>query len=106
MIMRIHLGCDLRFELPQTTPMIATLTVHFSRVSDLEHPDYLLTEPSVPVEGYRDGFGNWCSRLVGPPGTFVLGTDVIVRDSGRADGVELSSIQHQFQHLPAETVLF
>jgi hypothetical protein len=23
--MRIHLGCDLRFELPQTTPMIATL---------------------------------------------------------------------------------
>ena len=62
--MRIHVGCELRFEFPQTTPMIATLNVHFSRVSELERPDYLITNPSVPVEGYRDSFGNWCSRLV------------------------------------------
>jgi hypothetical protein len=54
--MRIHVGCELRFEFPQTTPMIATLNVHFSRVSELERPDYLITNPSVPVEGYRDGF--------------------------------------------------
>ena len=52
--MRIHVGCELRFEFPQTTPMIATLNVHFSRVSELERPDYLITNPSVPVEGsYR-----------------------------------------------------
>ena len=31
--MRIHIGCELSFEFPQTTPMIATLNVHFSRVS-------------------------------------------------------------------------
>jgi hypothetical protein len=37
--MRIRLGCDLRFEFPETTPMIATLNVHFLRVSELEHPD-------------------------------------------------------------------
>jgi hypothetical protein len=53
-IMRIRLGCDLRFEFPQTTLMIATLNVHLSRVSELEHPDYLATNPSVPIEGYRD----------------------------------------------------
>jgi hypothetical protein len=34
--MRIHVGCELSFEFPQTTPMIATLNVHFSRVSELE----------------------------------------------------------------------
>jgi hypothetical protein len=28
--------CELSFEFPQTMPMIATLNVHFSRVSDLE----------------------------------------------------------------------
>ena len=77
--MRIHVGCELRFEFPQTTPMIVTLNVHFSRVSELERPDYLITNPSVPVEGYRDSFGNWCSRLVAPSGHFSLGTDAIIR---------------------------
>ena len=80
--MRIHVGCKLRFEFPQTTPMIATLNVHFSRVSELERPDYLITNPSVPIEGYRDSFGNWCSRLVAPSGHFSLGTDAIIRDLG------------------------
>ena len=49
--MRIHVGCELCFEFPQTTPMIVTLNVHFSRVSELRHPDYLTTNPSVPIEG-------------------------------------------------------
>ena len=48
--MRIHLGCELRFEFPQTTPMIVTLNVHFSRVSELERPDHLITNPSVPID--------------------------------------------------------
>ena len=57
--MRIRVGCELTFEFPQPTPMIACLNVHFSRFSDLERPDYLVTNPPVPVEGYRDSFGNW-----------------------------------------------
>ena len=77
-LMRIHVGCKLRFEFSQTTPMIATLNVHFSRVSEMERPDYLITNPSVPIEGYRDSFGNWCSRLVAPSGHFSLGTDAII----------------------------
>jgi hypothetical protein len=56
--MRIHVGCEMTYELGQVTPMIAMLNVHSSRVSDLEQPDYLITTPSVPVEGYRDSFGN------------------------------------------------
>jgi hypothetical protein len=39
--MRIRVGCDLGFDFPQTIPMIVTLNVHFSRFSDLEHPDHL-----------------------------------------------------------------
>ena len=78
--MRIHVGCELSFEFPQATPMIVMLNVHFSRFSDLERPDNLITTPSVPVEGYRDSFGNWCSRLVAPAGRFSLGTDAVVRD--------------------------
>jgi len=105
-IMRIHVGCELSFDFPQTMPMIATLNVHFSRFSDLERPDHLMTKPSIPVEGYRDGFGNWCNRLVAPAGRFTLGTDAIVRDPGASDPVDLNALQHQVQHLPAETLLF
>ena len=72
--MRIQVGCELTFDFPQSTPMIACLNVHFSRVSDLERPDYLVTNPAVPIEGYRDSFGNWCNRLVAPAGRFTLGT--------------------------------
>ena len=81
--MRIRVGCEMTYELGQVTPMIAILNVHSSRVSDLERPDYLITTPSVPVEGYRDSFGNWCNRLVAPAGTITLKTETVVRDSGR-----------------------
>src|SRR5438094_10261556 len=77
--MRIHVGCELSFDFPQTMPMIVTLNVHFSRFSDLERSDHLATKLSVPVEGYRDRFGNWCSRLVAPAVRFSLGSAATVR---------------------------
>jgi hypothetical protein len=75
--MRLHVGCELGFEFPQTMPMIVTLNVHFSRFSDLEGPDRLVTKPSVPVEGYRDSFGNWCSRLIAPSPVLADGNPAI-----------------------------
>jgi transglutaminase-like putative cysteine protease len=105
-MLRIHIGCQLNFVLPQTTPMIVMLNVHFSRFSDLERPDHLVTMAAVPVEGYRDSFGNWCSRLVAPAGEFSLGTDAIVRDSGAPDPIDLNALQHQVEHLPTETLQF
>ncbi len=104
--MRIHVGSELTFDFPQSTPMIACLNVHFSRYSDLERPDYLATNPSVTVEGFRDSFGNWCNRLVAPAGRFTLGTDTIIRDSGASDAVDVNALQHQVQHLPADTLQF
>lgn len=104
--MRIKIGCELSFEFPQVTPLIAMLNVHFSRVPDLERPDHLTTSPPVPVEGYRDGFGNWCNRLVAPAGRFTIGTDTVIRDAGRPDAVRLDAVQHQVQQLPAETLQF
>ena len=37
--MRIHIGCEMSFDFPQETPLIAMLNVHYSRASDLERPD-------------------------------------------------------------------
>jgi hypothetical protein len=59
--------------------MIAMLNVHFSRVADLAAPDHIVIIPSVPISCYRDGFGNWCSRILAPAGHVRLSTDAVVR---------------------------
>ena len=45
--MRIRFGCELTYDLPQPTPMIAMLNVHYSRAGSLERPDLLTTDPST-----------------------------------------------------------
>jgi transglutaminase-like putative cysteine protease len=104
--MRIRLGCELRYEFSKPTPMIVIINVHYSRFADLEAPDRLVTSPAVPVENYRDGFGNWCNRLVAPAGGFVVGTDGVIRDQGKPDPTDPSVTQHAVEDLPSETLLF
>ncbi len=104
--MRIRLGCELVYDLPAPTPMIAMLHVHESRRADLERPDHLITSPSVPVESYKDSFGNTCSRLIAPPGRFVMGTDAVIWDHGDPDPVDWNAVQHAVEDLPPETLQF
>ena len=104
--MRIRVGYELDYEFPQSTPMILTLNIHHGRVSDLAQPDYIKTTPAVPTSGYRDGFGNWCTRLVAPAGHFRVTSDATVNDTGVSDPVEASAVQHLVQQLPEETLVF
>lgn len=104
--MRVSVGCLLRYSFPQPTPLIAMLNVHYSRLGDLECADNLATSPSVPLESYRDGFGNWCTRLVAPAGDFYLSTDGIFRDTGLPDPASPVAQQHAVQDLPFETLVF
>lgn len=104
--MRLHVGCDLGYEFVQPTPLIAMLNVHASRVSDLEQPDLLITDPPVPVEGYRDTFGNWCNRMVAPAGAFKLSIRGIIRDDGQWDEVSPDAQQAEVQLLPHDALLF
>jgi transglutaminase-like putative cysteine protease len=104
--MTINIGYSIVYNFPQATPMIVTLNVHYSRASDMVAPDHMVTEPAVPISGYRDGFGNWCSRIVAPPGRFRLAASGSLRDSGTADAVVRSAVQHDVQTLPEETLVF
>ena len=83
--MLIRVGFELVYSCPQPTPMVLTLNVHYSRVSDLVHPDHLVVSPAVPLSGYRDSFGNWCTRLIAPQGKLRVSTDAVVRDSGQPE---------------------
>jgi len=105
-MMHIRAGYELVYEFPQPTPLIVTLSIHYSRASDLAQVDHLITDPPTPVSSYRDGFGNWCTRLVAARGQLRLSADAIVRDHGRPDPVILNARQHQVQDLPEETLVF
>lgn len=104
--MFLRLGYELIYDCPQPTPMILTLNVHYTRVSDLITPDHLQTDPSVPLAAYRDGFGNWCTRIVAPQGRIRIYSDAIVRDNGLRDTIVPDALQHQVQDLPEETLVY
>ena len=86
--------------------MILMVTVHDSRASDMVIPAHLTTEPPVPIAAYRDGFGNWCSRIVAPPGRMRLKASGVISDTGTLDIVVPSAWQHAVQDLPDDTLVF
>jgi len=104
--MQIRVGYELVYDCPQPTPMILTLHIHFTRASDIVVPDHLITSPSLPMTAYRDGFGNWCSRIVAPKGPIRLSADAVVNDTGQPDVAAPAAQQHPVQDLPAETLVF
>src|SRR5579863_10164566 len=104
--MQFRVGYEFIYKVPQPTPMILTVSIHYSRASDIVTPDLLTTNPSVAVSAYRDGFGNWCSRIVAPPGQFRIKGNGVVRDSGLTDAIVPSASQLAIKDLPEETLVF
>ena len=104
--MKIRIGYDIVYTCPQPTPMILTLNVHFSRVSDLITPDHVVVNPGVRMSGYRDTFGNWCTRIVAPAGRTRISTDALLMDSGELDPYAPEAVQHPVEELPEEALLF
>jgi transglutaminase-like putative cysteine protease len=104
--MLIQVGFDLVFQCPQPTPMILMLNVHHSRVADLVKPDKIMVYPEVPVSAYHDALGNWCSRLVAPPGSVRLTSDAIIHDAGQSDPFAPWARQRPLQELPEDSLVF
>jgi len=102
----LRIGYEMQYEFPQPTPAILMLNVHFTRVSDLTVPDHILVNPSFPISGYRDGFGNWCSRILAPPGRVIISTDCTVKDTGHPDPVVPDARQVRVEELPEEVLVF
>ena len=104
--MLIQVGYELVFNCPQRTPMILMVNVHYSRAADIVRPDCLTTDPETPITAYRDGFGNWCSRIVAPIGRIRLTSTGVVRDSATPDVSTIFPQQDALQDLPEETLVF
>jgi transglutaminase-like putative cysteine protease len=102
----IRVGYELIYDCPQPTPMMLVLHVHHTRAVDIIVADQVTTTPSVPISAYRDGFGNWCSRLVAPTGRIRIASTALLRDSGEPDVVVPSAKQHVVQDLPPDVLVF
>jgi transglutaminase-like putative cysteine protease len=104
--LQIKVGFELIYDCPLPTPMMLVLNVHYSRASDLVVPDHLTTTPSIPLSAYRDGFGNWCTRLVAPTGRLKIESTAVVKDSGNLEVAATSAYQHSIQELPEDALVF
>jgi transglutaminase-like putative cysteine protease len=101
--MQIRVGYDLTYDCSQATPMNLMLNIHFS---DIVVPDHLFTDPPLPIQAYRDSFGNLCSRIVAPAGSTRLFTDALINDSGAPDIVVPAATQTPVELLPEDTIVF
>lgn len=104
--MKIRIGYELIFDCPQPTPIILTLNVHSTRVSDLVVADHTVADPPIPVNLYFDSYGNHCSRILAPKGILRLSTDAILYDKGLPDAVDRRAKQTAIEQLPDDALLF
>ena len=104
--MNLRIGYDMVYGCPQPVPMILMLNTHYSRASDVVVPDHVRTDPPLPLIAYRDGFGNWCTRIVAPAGDTRIFAEGVVRDTRLPDEVASDARQHAIEELPEETLVY
>ena len=104
--MQFRTGYELVYRFVQPTPIILVVNIHDSRASDIAVTDRLTVEPSIPVYGYRDAFGNQCHRLLAPAGQLRLTADAVVNDDGLPDLQLPASLQDSVEDLPDDALSF
>jgi transglutaminase-like putative cysteine protease len=104
--MLIRLGFDIQFEIPCPVPMIAVYHVHPSRRADLREPDEPRITPAVPIDEYKDSFGNVCTRFVAPAGKLQLHNSTLIEDTGEPDPVAPETCQIPVEDLPPDVLRF
>ena len=104
--MQFRTGFELVYSFPQPTPIILVVNIHDSRAADVVVPDQLVTEPVLPISGYRDAFGNRCNRLVAPAGRLRLTADGVIRDGGQPDERVFDAREDTVQDLPEDLLVF
>jgi len=68
--------------------------------------DHLITEPSIPIIGYRDAFGNRCHRGIAPAGRLRLSANAVIWDNGLPDERMFAASQAYVENLPEEVLTY
>jgi transglutaminase-like putative cysteine protease len=86
--------------------MMLMLHIHHVRAADIIEPDVMHANPWTSTVPYRDGFGNWCTRIVAPAGSLRLSARALLRDSGTPDPVATAAHQHPVEELPEDVMVY
>ena len=103
--MRIHVGYDIRFQVPLPTPMQLLLNIYPNRYR-FAQPEAIHIYPQVQRDTFSDTFGNIATRLLAPAGQLRLVNAAIVETDGLADKIDWSATQIPVQQLPIDTLSF
>jgi len=104
--LKIRASFDIAFNCTQPVPMLLMLSVHPCRRCDLLSEDRIDFSPKVRNRGFKDAFGNICTRLVAPPGLLELRNEFIIADSGQPDGVAPDAEQWPVEALPDDALMY
>lgn len=104
--MKIRTGYDIEYDCPHPVPMLLVLSVHPSRMQEVEGAHTITFDPPIPSHDYRDTFGNIVTRITAPAGKLKISADFVVADSGLADAVVADAIQHRVEDLPDDVIVF
>jgi len=104
--MHIKAGFEIAYDCPAPTPMLLMLSIHPSRVRDLQTPQHISIDRKVAQKDYIDGFGNVCTRIIAPAGITTLSTEFVIEDSGLPDLVVPFAQQHVIDDLPEDTLVY
>ena len=104
--MKIRFGYELAYNLLQSTPMVFMLHAAPNSTQRLLVPDTMRTDPIVPLNTYRDAFGNWCTRLEAPAGQMRVSADGLLDDSGIAEPAVLHARETPIGALPHDTLMY
>jgi hypothetical protein len=104
--MLIQIGYNITVRVFDSATIVFLLRVHPSGKSTLLTPDRPRIQPKIPVEYYRDPFGNYCGRLSARTATVSLRHRAIVWDSGKTDARAPLAEAVDVGKLPPETLPF
>ncbi len=104
--MLIRAGFEITYECSQPTPMLLALDVHPDRVPDIRGAYGPRFDRDVRPQGYRDGFGNLCTRIVAPDGLTTMTDDFVIEASGLPDEVAPHAEQHPVEALPEHVLAY
>jgi transglutaminase-like putative cysteine protease len=104
--MKIRVGYEIVYECPKPTPMLLMLSLHPSRLADLDGPHRITFDPPIAARDYRDGFDNICTRTIAPHGRLAIASDLVVADSGAADRQQPHAAQAAVEDLPDAVLVY
>lgn len=96
--MWLSVSCDLEFDIAVATPFVLMLRPRSGAQQWVSREDYRLV-PEVPLLEFIDAYGNFCQRLMAPPGHFSIHTTARVKI---ADSIDQAEGAHfvEIQNLP------